>query len=192
MDGDLHSLLRQLQRNSSTNAARASGDQGVFRIGGHINLLIEQGLRAVSQPIGLRLSRGIRPEALSRLAPYSTQIGTSSMLDGDPHARGGIVAHNKVEVENDEVRVVHFHYGPGEKSPMHSHPRNVVVWLTDSKFKGTTADGKSGEMQGKAGSVVWRDATVHMVENLGTAPSEGLIIEMKTPAPKAKAAKAKK
>ena len=41
VDGDLHSLLRQLQRNSSTNATRASGDQSVFRIRRHMDLLID-------------------------------------------------------------------------------------------------------------------------------------------------------
>src|SRR5439155_19802566 len=40
VDGDLHALLRQLQRNPSTDATRASGYQGIFRIG-HIDLLKE-------------------------------------------------------------------------------------------------------------------------------------------------------
>jgi len=34
MDGDLRSLLRQLQRDSSTDTAGASSDQGVFGVAG--------------------------------------------------------------------------------------------------------------------------------------------------------------
>jgi len=36
---DLDAMFRQLQRDSSTNATGASGDQGVFAIKRHINLL---------------------------------------------------------------------------------------------------------------------------------------------------------
>jgi len=31
--------------------------------------------------------------------------------------------HYKVMFENDQVRVLHITYGPGEKSVMHEHPR---------------------------------------------------------------------
>ena len=39
--------------------------------------------------------------------------------------------HYKVELENDQVRVLRISYGPGEKSVMHSHPANVAVFLTE-------------------------------------------------------------
>ena len=35
--------------------------------------------------------------------------------------------HYKVEMENDQVRVLRIHYGAGEKSVMHSHPASVAV-----------------------------------------------------------------
>src|SRR5437899_10330791 len=58
VDGDLHALLRQLQRNSSTNAARASGDQGLFRIG-HIDLLKEPEQVELPRLLPGRLPRAI-------------------------------------------------------------------------------------------------------------------------------------
>jgi hypothetical protein len=36
--------------------------------------------------------------------------------------------HYKVIFENDQVRVLKIHYGPHEKSVMHSHPDSVVVY----------------------------------------------------------------
>ena len=40
--------------------------------------------------------------------------------------------HYTVAFENDRVRVLKAHYGPGEKSTMHSHPNAVAVFLTDA------------------------------------------------------------
>ena len=35
----------------------------------------------------------------------------------------------KVLIDNDEMRVLEFHFKPGEKEPMHSHPRGFVYAL---------------------------------------------------------------
>ena len=37
--------------------------------------------------------------------------------------------HYKLVSENEEVRILRFHYGPHEKSVMHAHPDLVVVYL---------------------------------------------------------------
>ena len=41
--------------------------------------------------------------------------------------------HYTVVSENDQVRILKVHYGPHEKSVMHSHPATVAVFLTDAK-----------------------------------------------------------
>ena len=79
--------------------------------------------------------------------------------------------HYTVAFENDRVRVLKAHYGPGEKSTMHSHPNAVAVFLTDAKGRFTFPDGKSEDFNGKAGDVIWNKATVHLPENTGTRPS---------------------
>ena len=88
-------------------------------------------------------------------------------------------AHYKVEFENDKVRVLRFHYGPGEKSVMHSHPDAVAVFLTDGKIKFNLPDGKSQDAEGKAGQTQFTPAQVHNPENVGSAPMEGIVIELK-------------
>jgi quercetin dioxygenase-like cupin family protein len=90
-------------------------------------------------------------------------------------------AHHKVVFENDEVRVVRWVIPVGDKTLMHSHPDSLIVDLTDYNGRVTTPDGKTFEVHAKAGSVTWRPAVTHVVENIGTQPMEGLIVEPKNP-----------
>jgi beta-alanine degradation protein BauB len=87
--------------------------------------------------------------------------------------------HTKVEFENDQVRVIRYHYDPGDKSPMHGHPDNVQVMLTDSQSNVTTADGRTAPSSGKAGEAHWRQAVQHSVQNTGNKAFEGILVEMK-------------
>ena len=87
--------------------------------------------------------------------------------------------HYKVEFENDQVRVLRIQYGPGEKSPMHSHPDGVQVFLTDVHAKFTYPDGKSEEVTGKAGQAVWHPAFAHAPESLSDKSFELILVELK-------------
>jgi quercetin dioxygenase-like cupin family protein len=88
-------------------------------------------------------------------------------------------AHYKVEVENDQVRILRFHYGPHEKSVMHSHPNSVVVFLSDGKVKFSFPDGKTQDASGKAGDTQFTPAQVHLPENVGDKSIEGIVVELK-------------
>lgn len=88
--------------------------------------------------------------------------------------------HYSVEFENDAVRVLRIHYGPGEKSVMHEHPAGVVIYLTDVNAKMTFPDGKSTTEVAKAGTTVATPAGAHLPENVGTKPMELILVELKT------------
>ena len=60
--------------------------------------------------------------------------------------------HYSVVLDNDQVRILRIHYGPGEKSVMHSHPDSVAVFIEDQKAKMTYPDGKNEEVSGKKGT----------------------------------------
>ena len=85
--------------------------------------------------------------------------------------------HQKVEFENQQIRVIR------ERQlgsfPMHGHPDNVQVLLTDMNATLTTADGKTQAVTGKAGEVRWRPATQHSGKILGDKPVEQILVEMK-------------
>ncbi len=97
--------------------------------------------------------------------------------------------HYKVEFENDQVRVLRINYGPHEKSVMHSHPNSVATFLTDGHVQFTMPDGTKKEASVKAGQIMWEDAGPHLPENLGDAPFELVLVELKTPAAAAAATK---
>jgi oxalate decarboxylase/phosphoglucose isomerase-like protein (cupin superfamily) len=87
--------------------------------------------------------------------------------------------HYSVMSENNEVRILKAHYGPHEKSVMHSHPDAVAVYLTDGKIVFHLPDGKALEASGKAGEAMFTPAGVHLPENVGDAPMDVIVIELK-------------
>jgi quercetin dioxygenase-like cupin family protein len=87
--------------------------------------------------------------------------------------------HYKVEMENAQVRVLRVHYGPHEKSVMHSHPAAVAVFLSDGKIRFTYADGKTEDAVGKAGQAQYTPAQAHNPENTADAPFDAVVIELK-------------
>ena len=87
--------------------------------------------------------------------------------------------HYKVEFENERVRVVRIKYEPGEKSVMHSHPESIGVFLTDAHAKFTYPDGRTEDIDAKAGSVQHMDAFIHLPENTSKKPFEVIQVELK-------------
>ena len=99
--------------------------------------------------------------------------------------------HYKVVFEDSAVRVLRVHYGPHEKSPMHSHPNVAAVFLTDQQAKFTMSDGKTQMMSAKAGDAKGLAAFSHAAENMGDKPFDMILVEFKAPAkPAAAPAKA--
>ncbi len=89
---------------------------------------------------------------------------------------------HKVLLENEHVRVLDFHFKPGETVGMHSHPAaSVVYYLTDAKVKYTYPDGRTEERTVKAGTAFWIEAVRHDVQNVGANEVHGVHIELKEP-----------
>jgi quercetin dioxygenase-like cupin family protein len=105
--------------------------------------------------------------------------GAAVMLQAQDAAKVD-AKHYKVAFENEHVRVLKVHYGPGEKSEMHSHPNAVAVFLSDAKGKFTLADGTTKEFSPKAGDVLWNDALTHLPENTGDKAFDVVVIELKS------------
>ena len=87
--------------------------------------------------------------------------------------------HYKVETENAQVRVLRVHYDPHEKSVMHSHPASVAVFLTDGSVRFHLPGGKTQDETVKAGQTMYTPAQVHDPENVGDAPFEVIVVELK-------------
>lgn len=85
----------------------------------------------------------------------------------------------KVVLNNDKVRVLDVRLKPGDKSPMHSHPDNVIYVISGGTAKFTDAKGKATDTTMKAGECKWRKAETHAVENTGKTEVHVLNIELK-------------
>ena len=94
--------------------------------------------------------------------------------------------HYTVLSENDQVRIVKVHYGPHEKSVMHSHPNSVAVFLNDSKGQFTFPDGKKQDFTAKAGDAQYEAAMTHLPENTGDNGMDLILVELKAHAAKEK------
>ncbi len=85
----------------------------------------------------------------------------------------------KVLVNNDQVRILEVLDKPGAKEPMHFHPAYVAVFLSATRIKVTTPDGKVVEKDRKPGEVQYSGPVTHTVENIGAADFHVMIIELK-------------
>ena len=96
--------------------------------------------------------------------------------------------HYTVVTENDQVRILKVHYGPHEKSVMHSHPNLAAVFLNDSKGQFTFPDGKKQDFAAKAGEAQYEPAVTHLPENTSDTAMDLIVVELKGHAAKAKSA----
>lgn len=86
----------------------------------------------------------------------------------------------KVEMENDQVRVVRAKVGGKGNIPLHEHSLNrVVTYISDQDFRITSADGKVDLVKHSAGDVSWGGKAKHKEENLSSKPFEIVMVEIK-------------
>jgi hypothetical protein len=75
--------------------------------------------------------------------------------------------HYKIELENEQVRVLRVHYGPREKGETHEHLLNrVVLYLND-------------QPGAKADDVRMAGAATHAEENTSGQPADRIAVELK-------------
>ena len=82
-------------------------------------------------------------------------------------------------LNNDKVRVLEYRSKPDDKEALHSHAGSILIVVQGGKLRSTTPDGKSKDIEYKAGDVMWRDAITHTNENIGATEMVGYLIEVK-------------
>jgi beta-alanine degradation protein BauB len=86
---------------------------------------------------------------------------------------------HKLAFENAFVRVLEVRVPPGKTEPLHSHPRRIVVYLSDFNTRTTVRGGKPEDNLRTAGLVRWSEPLVHTVENIGQTEGHVISVELK-------------
>jgi uncharacterized RmlC-like cupin family protein len=88
--------------------------------------------------------------------------------------------HYKLELENDQVRVLRLKLAPKESTPMIERSRkSVAIFVNDAEAKMTDAAGKAETGAHKMGEAAWLPAGSSKLENTGTLPLEMVLVELK-------------
>jgi hypothetical protein len=88
--------------------------------------------------------------------------------------------HFKLELENNQVRVLRLKLGPHESAPMHENGLNhAAVLLTEANLRETLANGEAELVQHKPADYFWSGPSTKKLENLSDKPFEAIIIEVK-------------
>lgn len=89
----------------------------------------------------------------------------------------------RVLLDNERVRVLAYTDQPGDKTQAHEHPAFVVYALAPFKRRLHLPDGRSLVREFKAGDVLYSNGESHIGENVGTTPTQIIMVEMKPAKP---------
>lgn len=85
----------------------------------------------------------------------------------------------KVAVDNDEVRVMHVEYAPGDVADWHYISNHVVYVVSGGKVEVTAKGKKANAMELKTNDVKYMKAETHMVKNVGKTTIKLVVTELK-------------
>ena len=89
--------------------------------------------------------------------------------------------HVRVDFENDRTRVLRLTLAAGETIPLHDDRAGVLVCIAACRLRFTTPDGKTQDVELKAGEARWMPDARRVTRNLADGPVEMLYIESKRP-----------
>jgi len=95
-----------------------------------------------------------------------------------PAAHEGSAEQYELLLENDQVLVLKMVLAPGEADRMHSHHNETVYFERGGSLAITTAEGTL-EVTVSDGHVMWHQAWVHQVTNIGDTEVTAIIVESK-------------
>ncbi len=125
----------------------------------------------------------VKASAISRAARLAAVLSLFASVTVAQDAARVQPKNYRVVIDNNKVRVLEFRSQPGKGIcgiGLHSHPAHLTVLLTPAKVR-ETINGKTREIESKAGDTFWSPAVTHIVENYGGQQVRSLIIEVKTP-----------
>lgn len=119
------------------------------------------------------------------IALLAAAAGCSPTVSADPGKPDPTVTDGdkyRVLLENEQVRVLRYHDEPGGKTHLHHHPNFVMYALGPFRRRLIAPDGTSKVRDFKAGDIAFMPEQSHIGENVGSLPTDVLLIELKAAA----------
>jgi beta-alanine degradation protein BauB len=108
------------------------------------------------------------------LAAYSSASRAQDVIKIAPE-------HNKILLENADVRVIENTLAPGEKDAMHTHAPGWYYVKQPGTMKVVHSDGKIDTWEAKAGESGWlQTLDPHTAENIGKTTLVYVLVEVKS------------
>ena len=85
----------------------------------------------------------------------------------------------KLLLEGERGRILEMTLRAGERDEVHSHPSEMVYFITRGKARISVPDGETMEAELPDGAVMEHEAWTHQVENIGTTDIRAIIFEAK-------------
>ena len=89
-------------------------------------------------------------------------------------------ANYKLLVENDRARLLEMTVKAGEKDEVHSHPSEIVYFVSGGKARVQLPDGREHGGRVPDGGVMEHGEWTHQVENIGDTDIHAIIFELKS------------
>jgi hypothetical protein len=84
----------------------------------------------------------------------------------------------RVVLDNQRATVLELIYAPGEKSELHEHKEDYILYaLSDARIMSVRDDGKTDEINLVAGNAYFRRGESHTCENVGETEARMLIFQ---------------
>ncbi len=109
-------------------------------------------------------------------------LGVALAIYGDQKAQDATkVAPDvyRIVFENEHVRVLEARLATGQKSPMHSHPARVAIYLSPAQSKLTLPDGRTVLQDQRPGDIHWQGPAEHSAEILAGS-LHAVVVEVKS------------
>lgn len=118
------------------------------------------------------MTRELGALALLLASQVTTPTNDPVATDGDKY---------RVLFENERVRVLSYTDRPGERTHEHRHPAFVLYALAPFKRKLLLPDGSERVREFEPGDVLYSSGETHVGMNIGDAPTQVVIVELKEP-----------
>ncbi len=105
------------------------------------------------------------------------KMARSTAMTEDPLVTDG--DKYSVVLENERVRVLRYHDAPGDKTFQHVHPDYIMYAESSFRRRLIFPDGRTREVDVKAGSIEWIKGHIHVGENIGDTNTDVILVELK-------------